>query len=245
MPMIAEGKRVVHVLLCEDDQLNLQINKRYIELFSKELHKQVVIHEYRTVDQALYEYIDKIDIAVLDIELDGSSGMEFARRLQQSKHTIPIIFITSYECYRADASSILAVGLLGKPVEPEKFRLLFKRSMAQVEMEEKKDSQSFLEFIINKREYKIKMNSIISMEKIQKKIRIKTDSGIYEVRDTLMHLEKELTADFLRISQSVVVNMNEIICIEGREVFLSTRDSFIIGRTYQKKVEMIYRLYWK
>lgn len=243
--MIGSSKSVIHVLLCEDDLVNLQINKRYIELFGKELCKNVEIHDFQTVEQAMYEYIDKIDIAVLDIDLDGHNGMDFAKRLQDGKRTIPIIFITNYEKYRVDASLILAVGLLRKPVDPDKFRLLFNRAVAQVEMEEQKELQRFLSFAINKKEYRIKMSSIISLEKIQKKIQFKTDSGIYEVRETLAHMEEELTSDFLRISQSVIVNMNEIICIEGREVFLSTRDSFIIGRTYQKKVETTYRLYWK
>ncbi|MBR3771943.1 MAG: response regulator, partial [Clostridium sp.] len=121
---------MVHILLCEDNLVNLQINKRYIELFSKELQKSIEIHEYQTVDQAIYEYIDQIDIAILDIDLNGDSGMEFAKRLQEGKRTIPIIFITNYECYRADASLILAVGLLSKPVDPDKFRILFQRSLA-------------------------------------------------------------------------------------------------------------------
>lgn len=237
--------KVYHILICEDNLVNLQINKKYIELFSDEMYREIEIHDYSSIQDEIYDYMNQIDVAILDIDLQGESGLQLAKTLQEKNPKIPIIFITSFAQYREEASTILAVGLLQKPVDPEKFRLLYQRSLAQLEMESQKEAQHFLELVINKREIKIKMMSIVSLEKIQKKVRLKTDIGIYEVRDTLTRLEQELLPCFLRISQSVIVNMNEIICIEGNEVFLTTRDTFNVGRTYQKRVETTYRRYWK
>lgn len=234
-----------HVLICEDDMESLQANKELVEKLSYELDSQIEIHTYRTLSEELFRYIDMIDIAILDIDIEGESGLQFARKILNHKPEIPIIFITRYVQYRNEASLLMAFGLLGKPVDREKFGILFRRAFAQVMMDSKLESKNLLEFIISKKVIKIKMNSIISMEKVQKKVLIKTDHGIYEVRDTITAMEQRLTPCFLRISQSVILNMNEIICIEGNDVFVSTRDVFRIGKTYQQHVEKTYRKYWK
>jgi len=230
-----------HILICEDDWENLQLNRENVEHLCEEWNRPIMIHESLSAEEALCESIEQIDIAILDIELHGENGLQFAKRLQKKKPEMPIIFITSYAQYREEAGCLYAIGLLKKPVDNEKFKLLLKRSFAQIDMERDKEKHCFLEIVINKKPIKIKMLSIISIEKMQKKVIIKTNSGIYEVRDTIKAMELKLIPCFLKISQSVIVNMNEILCIEGNDVYMSTHDFFRMGRTYQKEAELTYR----
>ena len=239
---------VYHVLICENDLLSLEINKRYVELFSVELERKVEIHTSIGISEELQNMPNcgkAVDMAILDVKLQGESGIQFAKRLQENNPTIPIIFITDMEQYRTQASEIMALGLLGKPVSPEQFGLLFQRAVAQLDMEKNQEENTYLEIQINKRNIGVKMNSIISMEKQQKKVYMKTKSGTYEFRDTLSAVEQKLPSYFLRVSQSVIVNMKEVICIEGNQVFTSAHEDFVIGRTYQKRVDVRYRRYWK
>lgn len=230
-----------HILICEDDRENLQLNRENVEYLCEKWNRPVIIHELSSAEDALCDSMEQIDIAILDIKLHGENGLQFAQRLQKKKPELPIIFITNYVQYREEAGSIYAIGLLKKPVDTEKFKLLLKRSFAQIDMERKKESKRFLEIVVNKKVIKIKMLSIISMEKMQKKVIIKTDNRVYEVRDTIKAMETRLLPCFLKISQSVIVNMNEILCIEGNDVYMSTHDSFRMGRTYQKDAEATYR----
>lgn len=59
------------------------------------------------------------DVAFLDIQLGGMSGLQLAARLKEIKPDIHIIFVTGYSRYAVDAFAIHATGYLLKPVEKE------------------------------------------------------------------------------------------------------------------------------
>lgn len=60
-----------------------------------------------------------IDIAFLDIEMGGMTGLELAARLKKIKPDIHIIFVTGYHKYAVDAFAMHATGYLLKPVNEQ------------------------------------------------------------------------------------------------------------------------------
>lgn len=57
-----------------------------------------------------------MDIAFLDIEMGGMTGLELAARLKKNNPDMHIIFVTGYQEYAVDAFAIHATGYLLKPV---------------------------------------------------------------------------------------------------------------------------------
>ena len=57
-----------------------------------------------------------IDIAFLDINMRGITGIEVAEKLKQTQPHVNIIFVTGYEEYKATAMDLHASGYLMKPV---------------------------------------------------------------------------------------------------------------------------------
>ena len=62
----------------------------------------------------------KVDLALLDIDMPGMSGLELAKRLQDLDPDIAVIFLTGYSQYAVDAFSMHVSGYLMKPVSKEK-----------------------------------------------------------------------------------------------------------------------------
>ena len=60
-----------------------------------------------------------IDVALLDIEMPGMSGIELAKRLKEICPDVNIIFATAYSEYALEAFSIYAAGYLLKPLKKE------------------------------------------------------------------------------------------------------------------------------
>lgn len=58
-----------------------------------------------------------VDVAFLDIQMGGMSGLQMAVRLKAVQPDIHIIFVTGYSQYAVDAFAIHATGYLLKPVE--------------------------------------------------------------------------------------------------------------------------------
>lgn len=59
------------------------------------------------------------DVAFLDIQIGGMTGLQLAVELKKIRPDIRIIFVTGYSQYAVDAFAIHATGYLLKPVEKE------------------------------------------------------------------------------------------------------------------------------
>ena len=70
------------------------------------------------------EYIKEhfCDIAFLDVEMAGMSGVELAEALKKYNNEINIVFCTGYGNYRDAAFDLHASGYLMKPITPEKVK---------------------------------------------------------------------------------------------------------------------------
>lgn len=234
---------VINVLICDDDEISLGINQKYVELYSEKYGKKVNFYCFQDISEELEKVASsgKIDLAILDITLTKGSGIEIAKKLQKRRPDIPIIFVTSHEEYKSLAYDILVIGYLVKPILQEKFAILFKRALAQIEAEKNKESEKFIEIYVDKKFLQLRLSSIISAEKLLRKVKIKSNSGIYEISSTLSDFKEKLNDDFIQISQSVIVNKNEIKELNSYQVSLFTGDEFTIGRTYAKQVRKEYQ----
>jgi two-component system LytT family response regulator len=65
------------------------------------------------------------DIAILDIEMPGMSGIELSKRLPKSS---VVIFATAYNQCTVEARNLNAVGYLLKPFNDERFYAAFERA---------------------------------------------------------------------------------------------------------------------
>ncbi len=84
------------------------------------------IHGFRK-PEAIFEYIEnleggRVDVAFLDIDMRGDSGLDVARALIKKYSNINIIFTTGYSEYTLEALEMHASGYIMKPVTAKKVR---------------------------------------------------------------------------------------------------------------------------
>ena len=78
---------------------------------------------FRYPEDALdYVKENPCDIAFLDIEMAGMSGVELAEELKKYNSEVNIVFCTGYGNYRDKAFELHASGYLMKPITPEKIK---------------------------------------------------------------------------------------------------------------------------
>ena len=92
-----------HILFIDDEPVILEAARIYFSQAGFELSS------YTSADTALTEHKDSqfesFHCAVVDIELPGMSGTEFADHLQHCRHDLPIIFISGFAAQPILASS--------------------------------------------------------------------------------------------------------------------------------------------
>ena len=65
----------------------------------------------------------KIDVAFLDIQMRGVSGIHLAQKIKIAGPATNIVFATGFDNYRGDAFELHASGYIMKPVTPQKIRV--------------------------------------------------------------------------------------------------------------------------
>ena len=103
--------------LAVDDEL-LMLNGLVSALHSARPEAEIL--PFRWPEDALEELKKQpADVAFLDIQLGGMTGLQLAVELKNLRPDIHIIFVTGYSQYAVDAFAMHATGYLLKPVEKE------------------------------------------------------------------------------------------------------------------------------
>ena len=106
----------MNILAADDEKLALSALVDTL----KEAMPDATIYPFQYANDLL-EFAKKTpcDIAFLDIEMNGESGIEVAKKLKEKQKEIGIIFVTGHSNYALEAFQMHANGYLMKPITPE------------------------------------------------------------------------------------------------------------------------------
>lgn len=188
--------------------------------------------DFKIIDCAnnMKDAVEKInnldfDVAFLDINIPGGSGIELCNIIKNKQNRAEIIFITAYDEYAVKAFEFKAVDYLLKPINENRFdetinrlRDIFKYKRANNKISSL-ELENILKKVIKQKERTIpcEINGKIILIDINEvfyffiendKTFLKTSSNQYEINYTLNELEK--MTDFLRTHRSFLVNPNKV-----------------------------------
>ena len=107
------------ILLIDDEPLALEMLKDSVA----EACPDAVLHPFLKTSEALaFLHANPVDIAFLDIQMRGMSGLEMAVKCKQLYPKINLIFATGYDSYAIDAMTMHASGYIMKPITAEKVK---------------------------------------------------------------------------------------------------------------------------
>ena len=103
-------------VICVDDE---RLLAEHVAKLCRELPDVEEAYPFSQPARAL-EWLENhpVDLALLDIDMPGMDGMEFAARIKEEHPKTAIIFLTGYSRYAVDAFRLRVSGYLLKPVDP-------------------------------------------------------------------------------------------------------------------------------
>ena len=82
---------------------------------------------------ALLGWMDRhageLDLVFLDIEMEGTNGMDTARALREADQSLQLVFVTGYSDYVFDGYEVGALGYLLKPAGAEELEKVLTRAL--------------------------------------------------------------------------------------------------------------------
>ena len=209
-----------------------------IEILLKETPQLSLINTFNNASSASAFIKDNpVDLIFLDIQMPGTTGLEFAL-------TIPdqtlVIFTTAYSEYAIDSYEVDAVDFLVKPIETERFVKAVNKAMSyhSLLINEEKESLKPLEgesfFIKSERRYlKINFNEILFIEGLKDYIIIQTETQRIITKITLKTITTLLPKkQFFRINKSYIVNIQKITSFDNNDIFIQSHE-IAIGSNFR------------
>jgi len=118
----------LRVLVCDDE---LIARRRAVRLLSEQPDVEVVA-ECASGDEVLARLaVDDVDVAVLDINMPGMTGIETAMRMPEDRPYL--IFLTAHPEHAVDAFDVGATDYLVKPVDEARLRKALDRARRQLD----------------------------------------------------------------------------------------------------------------
>lgn len=103
--------------ICVDDERALM--ERAVSLCRELPDMEAVTGFTRPLEALAWVSSNPIDLALLDVEMPGMTGIELAAAIKEKQPDVAIIFLTAYPKYAVSAFAVRASGYLLKPVTAE------------------------------------------------------------------------------------------------------------------------------
>lgn len=225
----------------DDEPIALSIISRYCER-----RGGIVLETYSSPRLGIQRVCEwRPDVVFLDIEMNGTSGIELAHKLPAS---CCLIFTTAYAHYALEGFELNAVDFLHKPYFYERFDRAMQKAEQWLRMHDLLSlSESASRQLLLKSEYKnvtLSIDTILYVESIDNYVKVHLADGTSVLsKISLRSLEEQLPPEeFVRIHRSFVVSRSRVAKFTRTEVVLAkTGKTLPVGKKYAEEVMSLFR----
>lgn len=222
------------IAICEDEAVFRDEQEAACRRICNELRMEYEITVFETGIAFMAAYSDgaQFDLLLLDIMMDGLSGMELARRLRGLGSGAAIVFITSNPGYAIEGYDVGALHYLMKPLDSGALGKIIATDY------KRRFSRSCLFVKSGTQNLRLTLKDIICLETVGRRVKITTLQGEIDTSaklvDLLEYLPKEL---FCRCHVGYVVNLSSIKTLSRTDAVAVNGKVIPVSRAYLKDVE--------
>lgn len=174
------------------------------------------------------------DLTFMDIKLDGGmNGIETARLLRKQGYKRTIIFLTSYVEYACEGYGVYAMDYILKPISFEKICVCMDKVLAIL-------TSGFYLFCDKGELVRIPYEQIICCLSSLHYVEIVTEEETFRKKESLKNLRQELPMQFEQCHRTVIVNVDYIARLSGRNVIMRSGEMYPISGTYLDRIRNAY-----
>lgn len=124
LQLVAQSDETLNVIMVDDSSAALAGGMTVLEEVMPNATITGFIWPWEAIE---YAKMNRVELAILDIELGNSSGLDLCRTLHEINPTTNVVFLTAYADYSLDAWKTEARGFILKPLTPESVKEQLKK----------------------------------------------------------------------------------------------------------------------
>lgn len=203
------------------------IARRGIEKLAGQIGSLELVGSFENAEAAgMFMIANQVDLAFLDIQMPGISGMDLAG--QMSPATL-IIFTTAYAEFAVDSYELDAVDYLLKPIRPDRFEKAVAKALSyhEILVSEKDKNQmeqvesNFIFIKSDRRYFKVDFKNILFIEALKDYVIIQTVKQRLITHLNLKTIHEMLPQTiFLKPNRSYIINKDHIDSFSNNDIFI-------------------------
>lgn len=227
---------MIRVGICEDEKACREVIGRLVDAYFRKKGLAYEKKEYES-GQSFLAQGEGTDLLLLDIEMEGMSGIQLKDRLCRECGEVKIVFVTNHWEGMPEAFGKNVYGFVHKPIERARLEKYLDRVAEDLE-----ETEGFVIKGVG-REIVINIKQIYYFVAESKYSRVVSSGGVEFCGMGLGQLEGELKGrSFFRCHRCYLVNFRNICSIEG-DIRMKNGDRVPVSRRKGKALRDSYREY--
>lgn len=222
-----------------DDELT---GLAYLKMLCEQLPELEVVKAFNNPEVFLKEIPEtEFDICILDIEMPGINGLQIANLLNGK----PVIFVTAYKEYAAEAFDLDAVDYVRKPVVKERLQKAVQKAVEKLSGKEPATKKNFVQLNTDKGKAILFFDQITYIRTAETDSRDKIVRLFNGEEFTLKNISFDKIKSILPVNNFCRVNKKEIISLNVVQYFsfdeITTNIQVEQGKILKLPLSEVYR----
>lgn len=215
------------IAVCDDEPSQLESISSLVADWSLSCGQPCQIRQFPSAQAFLFAYEENsaFDILLLDVEMEGMSGIQLARQLRAARSRAEIVFITSHFEFIGEGYEVDALHYLVKPVSRDKLFSVLSRAAWRLSVE-----PPHIIISCDGETVKLYEADILYVESFLHYISIHTVSREYRIKEGISSFAAKLGDDFYRVHRSYLVSLKHITRISRTSVRLEDGTELPVAR---------------
>lgn len=234
------------IAICDDEKAEIAKTQEMLNNYKKahpELDFEIGV--FKNADELLLKVQEGYapDLILMDIYMDGKTGIEAAEELHEMGNKSRVLFLTTSENHALKAFQVDAVQYLVKPVSEAKLFLLLDNQIEILDCEK----QKYVTFERDNRTYRVMVRDIVYCESQRKNQYLHmTDGTQLCVRMPMTRLEELFLsyAGIVRIGKWYIVNLSHVESLGSQVAQMDNGDELYLSRGAYQTLRKQYISYY-
>ena len=211
--------------IVENERSHAEHLRSLLQQWSRERQSILDVAVFSSGEAFLRSDTNAFDLVFMDIQLSGLDGISAAHRLREQAFKGQLVFLTAFSEYVFDGYDVQALNYLLKPIAYDK--------MAKcMDYAARKLSDDHYTFRNRGSIIQIPYSQIIYFSSANHFTQIITTEGSFRQLESIKNIFTHLPDRFHFCHRTVIVNMEHIVLLRGRELVLSNKAVVPVSHTY-------------
>lgn len=244
---------LIRIGICDDETYFRDEIEKLVSVYANEAEHTVDIRTFANAEELVEDILDKgteYHVLFLDVEMEGMTGMDAAKKLRAEGYKGIICFVTSKSHYAYDAFGVDAIGYVTKPAKYTDVKQTMKKAVIILDMQrdEEEAKKRYIEITTQNEKVMLDLHQVIYVEKRRNQCVIHMEESEIVCYETLKSLFERLDkSKFTFTHQGFIVNFDKIkevkkdtVCFgKGREIPVSRRYQAQLRERHMNKIQRL------